>query len=154
MKVIIDTNVLVSAALSGRNPEFVILFIVTNPEIEWVVSPEILQEYKEVLSRKKFKLTQEQLNRWDEIFNNATTLINPRLEIDFPRDPKDAKFLSCAIEANADFLITGDLDFTEAQMKVYQDYGCAGMMPIVIGFLVQKNKQSNNWLLSVPKQNV
>ena len=38
MKVIIDTNILVSAALSGRNPEFVVLFVVSNPEIEWVVS--------------------------------------------------------------------------------------------------------------------
>jgi uncharacterized protein len=118
MKVIIDTNVLVSAALSGRNPEFVILFIVSNPEIEWVVSAEILQEYKEVLSRKKFKLTQEQLNRWYEFLDNATVLISPRLEIDFPRDQKDAKFLACAIETNADFLITGDLDFSEAQTLI------------------------------------
>ncbi|PAX51459.1 putative toxin-antitoxin system toxin component, PIN family [Brunnivagina elsteri] len=118
MKVIIDTNVLVSAVLSGRNPEFVILFIVSNPEIEWVVSAEILQEYKEVLSRKKFKLTQEQLNRWYEFLDNATVLISPRLEIDFPRDQKDAKFLACAIETNADFLITGDFDFTEAQTLI------------------------------------
>lgn len=118
MKVIIDTNVLVSAALSGKNPEFVILFVVSNPEIECVVSAEILQEYKEVLARKKFKLTQEQLNSWYDIFDNATVLISPRLEIDFPRDQKDAKFLACAVEANADFLITGDLDFTEAQTLV------------------------------------
>ncbi|BDA66666.1 hypothetical protein CAL7716_008320 [Calothrix sp. PCC 7716] len=69
-------------------------------------------------ARKKFKLTQEQLNRWNDIFDNATVLISPKLEIDFPRDQKDAKFLACAIEANADFLITGDLDFTEAQSLV------------------------------------
>lgn len=87
-------------------------------EIEWIVSAEILQEYKEVLSRKKFKLTQEQLNRWYEIFDNATVLINPRFEIDFPTDQKDAKFLACAVESNTDFLITGDLDFTEAQTLV------------------------------------
>ena len=118
MKVIIDTNVLVSAALSGGNPEFVILFIVSNSEIEWVVSAEILREYKEVLSRKKFKLTQEQLNRWYDFLDNATVLISSGLEIDFPRDQKDAKFLACAIESNADFLITGDLDFTEAQTLI------------------------------------
>ncbi|MBF2016550.1 MAG: putative toxin-antitoxin system toxin component, PIN family [Rivularia sp. T60_A2020_040] len=118
MKVIIDTNVLVSAALSGKNPEFVILFIVSNLEIEWVVSAEILREYKEVLSRKKFKLTQEQLNRWYEFLDNATVLISSGLEIDFPRDQKDAKFLACAVESNADFLITGDLDFTEAQTLI------------------------------------
>ncbi|MGB8700353.1 MAG: putative toxin-antitoxin system toxin component, PIN family [Thermosynechococcaceae cyanobacterium] len=115
MKVIIDTNVLISAVLSGKNPEFIILFIVSNPEIEWVVSAEILREYKEVLSRRKFKLVQEQLNRWYEFLDNATVLMSTELELDFPRDQKDAKFLACAIESNADFLITGDLDFTEAQ---------------------------------------
>ncbi len=124
MKVIIDTNFLVSAALSGKNPEFVILFVVSNPEIEWVVSAEILQEYKEVLARKKFKLIQEQLNSWYDIFDNATVLISPRLEIDFPRDQKDAKFLACAVEANADFLITGDLDFTEAQTLGFKKLVC------------------------------
>jgi predicted nucleic acid-binding protein len=40
------------------------------------------------------------------------------LEIDFSRDQKDAKFLACAVESNADFLITGDLDFTEAQTLI------------------------------------
>ena len=33
----------------------------------------------------------------------------------FPRDQKDAKFLSCALDAGADYLITGDKDFSEAK---------------------------------------
>jgi hypothetical protein len=37
------------------------------------------------------------------------------VEVDFPRDRKDAKFLACAIAAGADFFITGDADFNEAQ---------------------------------------
>ncbi len=56
MKVVIDTNVLVSAALKDRDPEDVILYVATQPDIEWVVSPRILQEYKEVLLRRKFSL--------------------------------------------------------------------------------------------------
>lgn len=61
--VIIDTNVLVSAVLRGREPRTVIQFIVDNPKFEWVVSAEILAEYKEVLSRKKFKLTRGSKSR-------------------------------------------------------------------------------------------
>ncbi len=57
MKVIIDTNVLVSAVLRGREPRAVLQFIIDNSELEWIVSTEILAEYKEVLNRKKFKLT-------------------------------------------------------------------------------------------------
>jgi predicted nucleic acid-binding protein len=45
MKVVIDTNVLVSAALKDKDPEAVILFIVARSDFEWVVSPEILAEY-------------------------------------------------------------------------------------------------------------
>ena len=47
MKVVIDTNVLVSAALRDRDPEAVILFIVARADFEWIVSPEILVEYKD-----------------------------------------------------------------------------------------------------------
>jgi uncharacterized protein len=45
----------------------------------------------------------------------STQSIDVSAKIDFPRDRKDAKFLECAIAANADFLITGDRDFTEVQ---------------------------------------
>ena len=34
---------------------------------------------------------------------------------DFPDDPDDAKFLACAVVANADFLITGDAALSQAQ---------------------------------------
>ena len=116
MKVIIDTNVLISAAVAGRNPETVILFVIANANFEWVVSAEILTEYKEVLSRPKLKLTEERQQRWFNIIDAVTKLIDVEVEVDFPRDQKDAKFIACAIAANADFLITGDRDFTEAQI--------------------------------------
>jgi len=47
-----------------------------------------------------------------------TTVVEVDVEIDFPRDRKDAKFLECALSANAKFLITGDRDFTEARKLV------------------------------------
>ncbi|NEP43114.1 MAG: putative toxin-antitoxin system toxin component, PIN family [Okeania sp. SIO2H7] len=40
------------------------------------------------------------------------------LSVDFPRDAKDAKFIACALVADADFFITGDKDFTEAQKLI------------------------------------
>lgn len=45
MKVVIDTNVLVPAALRDRGPERVVLFVAEHPDIEWVVSDEITEEY-------------------------------------------------------------------------------------------------------------
>ncbi len=118
MRIVVDTNVLVSAILKGRSPKAVIQFIIDNPAYEWVVSPEILAEYKEVLSRPKFKLTEEVRSDWFEVLDTFPTLIEVNVEIDFPQDRKDAKFLACAAAAEADFLITGDRDFTVAQTLV------------------------------------
>lgn len=116
MKIVIDTNVLVSAALRNRNPGLVIQFIVDHPEFEWVVSQEILGEYKNVLSRPKFRLAEDLRREWFELIDSVTNEIQITRTVDFPRDQKDAKFLACALAANAEFLITGDLDFTEAQI--------------------------------------
>ncbi len=111
IRVVVDTNILVSAVLKGRVAESVILLLVSNPDFEWVVSEEILMEYRSVLMRKKFKLSIEMQQRWFKIIEAFTTVINVDVAVDFPRDPKDAKFLECAIASSAYYLITGDRDF-------------------------------------------
>ncbi len=118
IKTVIDTGITVSAAFRDRTPEEVILFIVEQEDFEWVISPAILEEYTEVLARKKFNLPSEVLQKWREIFEQSTIIIEPNIEIEFPRDQKDAMFLECALAAEADYLITGDKDFEEAQKLV------------------------------------
>ncbi|MGB7088420.1 MAG: putative toxin-antitoxin system toxin component, PIN family [Phormidesmis sp.] len=118
MRVVIDTNVLISAALRDRNPEVVILFVLEREDFQWIVSSEILKEYKDVLSRKRLKLPEAIQQRWFYLIDNLTTVIAVNQTLDFPRDQKDAKFLTCAIAADAHFLITGDQDFSEAQRLV------------------------------------
>lgn len=105
----------ISAILRDRVPEEIILFVISQPNFEWLISKEILNEYHQVLRRDKFKLPKEIIQRWDEIFATFTTLVGVDSNITFPRDQKDAKFLACAISSNAEYLITGDKDFSEAQ---------------------------------------
>jgi len=114
MKVVIDTNVLVSAAWRDKSPEAVVIWIANQDDWEWIVSREILVEYQEVLRREKFNLSVEVIEKWDYILTNLTTLVDVNIEVEFPRDQKDAKFLACALAADADYLITGDADFGEA----------------------------------------
>ena len=118
MKVVIDTNVIVSAVLKDREPEAVILFVVEQPGLEWVVSAAILTEYKTVLRRSKFGLPEDLVRKWDEMFDTFTTVVDVEVEIGFERDRKDAKFLECALATDAAYLVTGDKDFTEAQKLV------------------------------------
>ncbi|MGV0026513.1 putative toxin-antitoxin system toxin component, PIN family [Phormidesmis priestleyi] len=115
MRVVIDTNILVSAVLRDRDPELVIQFVVAHPEFEWVASQPILTEYKEVLNRRKFRLTQEVKDNWFNLLDEALTLVEVNMFVDFPIDPDDAMFLACAITSDADFLITGDTDLFQGE---------------------------------------
>ncbi len=115
MRVVVDTNVAISAILRDRRPEKVLLFIVGRPDFEWVASREILAEYHEVLRRPKFALPEVVLSEWEERFRSAIAEWPVAFSLSFPRDAKDAKFLACALAAGADFLVTGDRDFTAAR---------------------------------------
>ena len=68
MKILIDTNVLISAILRDKGPEAVILWILEQPDWEWIVSLEILSEYQEVLRRKKFSFQPHILQKWEMVF--------------------------------------------------------------------------------------
>jgi len=93
MKVVIDTNVVISAAIADRNPEKIIIFVVSNPDFYWIVSPDILAEYREVLSRKRLKLTDEQKQYWLTLTSAVTFVVDINLEIDFPRDRQETRTL-------------------------------------------------------------
>jgi putative PIN family toxin of toxin-antitoxin system len=114
MKVVIDTNIVVSAALKDREPEAVIRFVISHPQYEWIASRDILAEYIEVLRRPKFRLPATLLQEWSDLFETFVIMVDVAVAVDFPRDQKDAKFLACAITAEADYMLTGDRDFTEA----------------------------------------
>ncbi|MGH9945920.1 MAG: putative toxin-antitoxin system toxin component, PIN family [Pyrinomonadaceae bacterium] len=115
IRVVIDTNVVVSAAFRDRVPEEIVLFIVENEEFEWLASSEILNEYNEVLGRKKFDLPRDIVDEWRSIFEGCVITFETNIDIDFPRDQKDAKFLEAALASDAEYLITGDGDIKEAQ---------------------------------------
>lgn len=115
MNVLIDTNVLLSAALRDRLPERLVLHVASEDDIRWLVTAEILAEYTEVLGRPKFGLDQETLQRWSELLAMRTVTIDSPANVpDFPRDPKDAPFLAAALAGHADFLVTGDNDLLQA----------------------------------------
>jgi putative PIN family toxin of toxin-antitoxin system len=116
MKVLIDTNVLISAAVWGGIPGEIVKYIVGDPRIEWIVSDSILREYFEVLRRPRFELPQEFLDRWQKFLEDETVLVHAEPEVEFARDPSDAPFLACAIQAGVDFLITGDRDFEQVRL--------------------------------------
>jgi uncharacterized protein len=111
MKILVDTNVLISAALRDKLPEQVVMWVATREECTWLATREILNEYREVLARPKFRLNAEVLAVWDRVLASRTVVLEPVARAGLTgRDPKDQPFLLAALSFGVDYLITGDGD--------------------------------------------
>src|SRR6266853_908654 len=109
LKAVLDTNVVVSAHLTAHGPAVLIFRLALSRYFQCYVSQEILEEYSEVLLRRKFKLDADHVVQSLSAFHAAAILVNPRIQIVAARDPDDDKILECAIAAQADYIVTGNI---------------------------------------------
>ena len=116
MIVVLDTNVLLSAAYRDREPERLVRFVAANADIEWVVTAEIVAEYTEVLAREKFGIPHSLQREWLALVIESTRMVSAARGMKLERDPKDAIFLECAVAARADFLVSSDRDLLETRL--------------------------------------
>jgi putative PIN family toxin of toxin-antitoxin system len=107
-RVVLDTNVLVSAILFGGPPRDV-LELVTSGTIHCSLSPSILDELRDVLCRPKFGFSLEQSLRVIEELHAVCDVVDPgdRVRV-LTSDPDDNMILECAVSANAAFIVSGD----------------------------------------------
>jgi len=107
MRVVIDTNIFVSAFFGG-NPKKV-LDLLDSKNITLCISDEILQEYLRIFAR--MKRTEEDLKDLMRYCQEAdsveSTITLPRLFI-VDEDPDDNKFIECAVALKADYIVSGD----------------------------------------------
>lgn len=111
MRVVLDTNVLVSALLfTGISSELAPLW--QRNAITVVLSRGILEEYLRVLSYPKFQLSEAEIKGLiEEELLPYVEVVKPRKRLRIvERDPSDDKFLECALAGKAPVIISGDKD--------------------------------------------
>ena len=111
IRVIIDTNVVVSAQLADEGHPASILDLAYTGKIQMFISPEVWAEYEEVLRRPKFqKFGLSPKLVADALLDIRTTsaAVHPKYKARKARDPKDNPFLAAAAAAGADYLVTGN----------------------------------------------
>jgi putative PIN family toxin of toxin-antitoxin system len=108
LKAVLDTNVVLSAHLTAEGPSAVILDLVFSKFFRCFVSSPLLEEYEEVLKRPRFGLDVREIARSLRLIRNSTIRVNPRKPLMVTRDPDDNKVLECALEARADYVVTGN----------------------------------------------
>ncbi|MBS3102053.1 putative toxin-antitoxin system toxin component, PIN family [Candidatus Woesearchaeota archaeon] len=109
LKITADTNILISAAMTKGN-EFELLRLAKLGKIELILSPQILKEFREVISRPKFGFSQEQIINVFKQIVNISTIVMPSVEVNIIKDdPEDNKVLECAETGKVDYIVSGDV---------------------------------------------
>lgn len=119
MRVLIDTNVLISAALGGGTPFQAYVKVASYPN-HGLICEQNVDEMKRIFN-KKFPTRLDALNRFLAAALLTLELVPVPTDEEATegkiRDVKDRPILRAAIRAGADVLLTGDKDFLEAGLE-------------------------------------
>ena len=123
-RVVIDTSVLVAGIsgfrepfVFGRNPSADVLHgWAEKNHFVWLITEDILEEYKEVL--KRLRVRPNLIGRVINLIRERTEEVKLRSSAQISPDPKDDAFCLCSEEGNADFIVTlNPKDFPQARLK-------------------------------------
>lgn len=108
IRVVIDTNVLVSALLTGGLPEAVVDLAISG-EVQWFASESILAEYEDVIKRPRLAIDFDKAADAMARIRAIVSIVSPAVRVAAARDPDDNQFLECADTAQAHFLVSGNI---------------------------------------------
>lgn len=108
LRLVIDTNVLVSAALKPAGLQRTVLLLAITKPARLYVSRNILEEYGDVLSRPELGIRKGLRQQLLQLIRNHSYTVAPTRRLEAAHDPGDNMFLECADAAKADYLVTGN----------------------------------------------
>lgn len=107
LRIVLDSNVLVSALLGQGGPRRLLLILSREHVI--VSSVQMLAELEDVLHRDKFQLTDGQITDYLSLIISGSTVLDVAEYPEVIRaDPDDDVVLASALEGEADYIVTGD----------------------------------------------
>ena len=108
MRVVLDSNIVVSACLSPQGAPATIVELALLGHFTLCVSQEVLSEYREVLARPKFSRQLERIETVLEGIEDLAEVVAPQERLVLSTDDEDNRLLECAQIGKADFLVTGN----------------------------------------------
>jgi putative PIN family toxin of toxin-antitoxin system len=108
LRLVIDTNVVVSAALKPEGLERTVLLLAMTKSVRWYVSEVIVAEYALVLARPELKIRRSSRQQLLQLIKNHARVVVPSRMAQITSDPDDNIFVECADAAHADYLVTGN----------------------------------------------
>jgi len=108
LRLVIDTNVVVSAALKPEGLQRTVVLLAMAKPLHWYVSTPILSEYALVLARPELKIRKNLRQQLLQLIKNHARIVPPSRLAQITSDPPDNIFVECADAARADYLVTGN----------------------------------------------
>jgi uncharacterized protein len=108
LRLVVDTNIIVSAALKPDGLQRTVLVLAMTKPARLYVTRAILAEYREVLGRPEFKIRRGLQRQLLDLIKNHAQVVHPARALQVAKDPDDNQFLECAEASRADYLITGN----------------------------------------------
>jgi putative PIN family toxin of toxin-antitoxin system len=109
VRIVLDTNVLLSGALFGGTPGR-ILNAWRDGAVTLVVSPDILEEYTRVGNELSRRWSDVDIGPFLGLVAERAAVVAPSRAVAVCRDADDDKFLACAIEGRVGLIVSGDKD--------------------------------------------
>lgn len=109
IRVVLDTNVIVSALLQPLGPPAQIFVMVLDGSIQLCVSGRIYAEYEEVVGRPRFERNRDVITAALDAIRDKGLWVRPVEPVRICSDPDDDIFLECAQAAQAHYLVTGNI---------------------------------------------
>jgi len=106
-----DTNIIISAIFWSGKPYQVVVNGLKG-DYQLVTSPEIVDEVLSKL-RNKFQLPEDKIEEQANILISLFHLVMPTTRVDVVRDKSDNKIIECAVDGEANYIVTGDPDLLE-----------------------------------------
>ena len=109
MRIVIDTNVLVSAIFFGGKPQEIVE-LAYQQRVTAVASPEIVEEYQETIDELARRFSRTGTDHALVRIVASFDVVEISRKVAVCRDPDDDKFLSCAAEGKCLYIVSGDKD--------------------------------------------
>lgn len=109
MRIVLDTNILISACWKPGGLEEQVLELGFARRFTMAVSPALWAEYMDVLRRPKFKSIQPRVDLLVARLKPAVWKVEPVITLTLATDPDDNRILECAVAARAAYIVTGNL---------------------------------------------
>jgi putative PIN family toxin of toxin-antitoxin system len=119
VRVVIDTNVLISAIFWTGKPKQLLNYV-RRQKITFVTSNQLLDELRQILIRqdKPFHLRDNEADQVVEAMRSSAEIVDSHSQLTVCHDEMDNRVIASAIDGKAEYIVTGDLHLLG--LKSYQ----------------------------------